>query len=667
MDNKFVNEVEKMVNEQQRFVRIRDRTRYRHNLGIIANYNMDARHALVLVVPRELIAVRGRRRRLAAPPALKMDYFVEGEEGHSSDRALLTSDGIRNLDSVSSDGQYLSGLEVRRVDVDKLVYHDIHPAAHELDLFEATRDDEICKFINHARYLQIRQGEKFEVTQGPWKGFKGVVGEAIVTEPTLSVRLKGRYCWEDIEVPKEDLAHTGPQGSITTVKAGPYTGLKGKIRSYLRHTAVISPDTDAEQTIDVRVSDIQRTIDLGDEVEIMMGLLKGRSDFMLGGRGKSRDIPRRPGLRRRQGSTTGYRQDGEILVVSRMRRSHMFPQVSIPFACIRTPPDTRNARIMAQSSQSGPTPFQLPPNTWNSQDSQAMYTGDPFRGLEVVIVDHALKGYEGHIVGSRLVNPYIIDNPNGGDDQSTEDTEDAAILEFEVNKLNHITSYTTRLSARHLQEKYSSKLPIMEAIHLPHIFAVPRQPDCPRYPAAYGNDPCDGDSTWEGATHEYTSDLDVTFAAHDRFTRHWLRNPVMMHKKFQILILDTLFDDGSYRTDNAVSGYTVVTEAVDRWAERVFVKMGEQRNLSTKKILLKKIIPDNLFLRHGERVIVIGADVVSNDQIIGMAGWVNESPYSLDEGVQLVALAEPPGFAYVPEVNLCRTGAPALWKGDVYN
>ncbi|KAF9494453.1 hypothetical protein BDN71DRAFT_1563657 [Pleurotus eryngii] len=282
MDNKFVNEVEKMVNEQQRFVRIRDRTRYRHNLGIIANYNMDARHALVLVVPRELIAVRGRRRRLAAPPALKMDYFVEGEEGHSSDRALLTSDGIRNLDSVSSDGQYLSGLEVRRVDVDKLVYHDIHPAAHELDLFEATRDDEICKFVNHARYLQIRQGEKFEVTQGPWKGFKGVVGEAIVTEPTLSVRLKGRYCWEDIEVPKEDLAHTGPQGSITTVKAGPYTGLKGKIRSYLRHTAVISPDTDAEQMIDVGVSDIQRTIDLGDEVEIMMGLLKGRSGFYVG-------------------------------------------------------------------------------------------------------------------------------------------------------------------------------------------------------------------------------------------------------------------------------------------------------------------------------------------------------------------------------------------------
>lgn len=82
-----------------------------------------------------------------------------------------------------------------------------------------------------------------------------------------------------------------------------------------------------------------------------------------------------------------------------------------------------------------------------------MYTGDPFQGLEVVIVDHALKGYEGYIVGSHLVNPPIIDNPNGGADQSMEDTEDGAILEFEVNKLNHITRYTTRLSARHLQEK----------------------------------------------------------------------------------------------------------------------------------------------------------------------------------------------------------------------
>ncbi|KAF9488624.1 hypothetical protein BDN71DRAFT_1512872 [Pleurotus eryngii] len=585
---------------------------------------MDARHTLVLVVPRELIAVHGRRRRLAAPPALKMDYFVEGEEGHCSDRALLTSDGIRNLDLVSSDGQYLSGLEVRRVDVDKLMYYDIHPAAHKLDLFEATRDDEICKFVNHARYLQIRQGEKIEVTQGPWKGFKGVVGEAIVTEPTLSVWLKGRYCWEDIEVPKEDLAHMGLQGSITMVKAGPYTGLKGKIRSYLCHTAVIPPDTDAEQTIDVGVSDIQRTIDLGNKVKIMMGLLKGCSGFYVGVEEAKAEI-----YLNNPASAEGKEVPQ---VIGRM--------ISIPFACIQTPPDTRNARIMAQSSQSGPTPFQLPPNTWNSQDSQAMYTG--------------------HIVGSRLVNLYIIDNPNGGDDQSTEDTEDAAILEFEVNKLNHITSYTTRLSAQHLQEKYS-KLPIMEAIHLPPHLRRPKAtrtvPDT-QLPMAMTL--CDGDSTWEGVTHEYTSDLDVTFAAHDRFTRHWLRNPVMMHKKFQILILDTLFDDSSYQTDNVVSGYTVVTEAVDRWAEQVFVKMGEQRNLSTKKILLKKIIPDNLFLRHGEQVIVIRADVVGNDQIIGMAGWVNESPYSLDEGVQFVALAEPPGFAYVPEVRAVAVDLPQI-------
>ncbi|KAF9490511.1 hypothetical protein BDN71DRAFT_1434665 [Pleurotus eryngii] len=268
-----------------------------------------------------------------------------------------------------------------------------------------------------------------------------------------------------------------------------------------------------------------------------------------------------------------------------------------------------------------------------------------------ITVDHALKGYEGHIVGSRLVNPYIIDNPNGSDDQSTEDTEDAAILEFEVNKLNHITT-------RHLQEKYSSKLPIMEAIHLPpHLRRPKATGTVPDTQLPMAMTPCDGDSTWEGATHEYTSDLDITFAAHDRFTRHWLRNPVMMHKKFQILILDTLFDDSSYRTDNAVSGYMVVMEAVDRWAERVFVKMGEQRNLSTKKILLKKIIPDNLFLRQGERVIVIGADVVGNDQIIGMAGWVNESPYSLDEDVQFVALAEPPGFVFarLPLVSSLRT------------
>ncbi|KAF9494445.1 hypothetical protein BDN71DRAFT_1564213 [Pleurotus eryngii] len=224
------------------------------------------------------------------------------------------------------------------------------------------------------------------------------------------------------------------------------------------------------------------------------------------------------------------------------------------------------------------------------------------------------------------------------------------------------------VKAQHLQEKYSSKLPIMEVIYLPshlrHSKATRTVPDT-QLPMAMTL--CDGDSMWEGATYKYTSDCDVTFTAHDCFTCHWLRDPVMMHKKFQILILDTLFDDSSYQTDNVVSGYTVVTEVVDCWAEQVFVKMGEQRNLSTKKILLKKIILYNLFLRHGEQVIVIRVDVVSNDQIIGMAGWVNESPYSLDEGIQLVTLAEPPGFVYVPEVNLCRTGAPVLWKGDVYN
>ncbi|KAF9490702.1 hypothetical protein BDN71DRAFT_1434489 [Pleurotus eryngii] len=136
----------------------------------------------------------------------------------------------------------------------------------------------------------------------------------------------------------------------------------------------------------------------------------------------------------------------------------------------------------------------------------------------------------------------------------------------------------------------------------------------------------------------------------------------MMHKKFQILILDTLFDDGSYRTDNVVSGYTVVTEVVDRWAERVFVKMGEQRNLSTKKILLKKIIPDNLFLRHSERVIVIRADVVGNDQIIGLKALDELGCRNFRNFKCLVHLKFPsqksPGwgrFARLPLVSSLRT------------
>lgn len=139
-----------------------------------------------------------------------------------------------------------------------------------------------------------------------------------------------------------------------------------------------------------------------------------------------------------------------------------------------------------------------------------------------------------------------------------------------------------------------------------------------------------------------------------------------MYKKFQVLILETLFDDGSYRTDNAINGYTVVTKAITPWDERTLVKIGDQCLFTSKKVELKKIIPDNLELNHGERVVIIGADVEGSTHIMGLRGWVRECPYTLGAGVYLVALAEPPGYGYVSGTNLCRTGGPALWKGIYY-
>ncbi|KAF4566485.1 transcription elongation factor spt5 [Pleurotus pulmonarius] len=148
---------------------------------------------------------------------------------------------------------------------------------------------------------------------------------------------------------------------------------------------------------------------------------------------------------------------------------------------------------------------------------------------------------------------------------------------------------------------------------------------------------------------------------------HWLRNPAMMHKKFQIMLLQTLFDDGSYWTDNMVSGYTVVTEAVTPWAERIVIKTGGQNNLRQKDAELRKVIPDNLALKSGERVIVIGTDAAGSTESMGLVGLVTDSPYALNEGVHLIAFTEPPGrYAYVSGFNLCRTGGPALWKGKLY-
>ncbi|KAF9488720.1 hypothetical protein BDN71DRAFT_1512799 [Pleurotus eryngii] len=471
LDISPVNKVEKAADEWQRFVRIRDCTRYRNQLAIIGGYVMDAREALVLVVP-----CAGTSRCFAAPPALKRAAPFAGDLEADSP-PFLTSDSVDNLQSVA-EGQYLSGLEVRRIDVSKLVYRDIHPAAHELDLFEATQHDKICGLVRNARNLQIRQGEKFE----------------------------GRYSWEDIEVPRSDLVSTGSKGCATTVKAGPYSGLNGRIYEYVGEDMVIvSPDAGEEQIVDVRVSDIQRTVDPGDEVEIMMGRLKGHSGFYV---------------------STDDEAKARIYLPS---TSHG-RMVSIPFSCIRTPPDARNVHLTAQWSQSGIAPSEFLPNPRSVWDSESIHTGDPFRGLQVFIVDHPLRGYEGYIVGSRLVK-LIAD----GDDE---------IFKFEVNKLNHITSYTTCISAKYLQEKHSG-IPIMEAIHLPpQILHQQAQAQASTIvqgtPPPIGMTPhsVDSESTWQAVAYEYT--CGEMFTTHDRSLSHWLRNPVMMHKKFQILVLQTL-------------------------------------------------------------------------------------------------------------------------------
>lgn len=142
----------------------------------------------------------------------------------------------------------------------------------------------------------------------------------------------------------------------------------------------------------------------------------------------------------------------------------------------------------------------------------------------------------------------------------------------------------------------------------------------------------------------------------------------MLHKKFQILVLQTHFDDGSYRTDNAISGYTVVTEALAPWVERIVVKTGNQDNLRERYAELEKVIPDNLELKSGERVIVIGSDAGGSTQSMGLNGIITDSLYALNEGVHLIALDGPPGsYVYVSGFNLCRTGGPALWKGKHYN
>ncbi|KAF7422284.1 hypothetical protein PC9H_010440 [Pleurotus ostreatus] len=273
-----------------------------------------------------------------------------------------------------------------------------------------------------------------------------------------------------------------------------------------------------------------------------------------------------------------------------------------------------------------------------NHDLESLYTGDPFRGLQVLIVDHPLRGYEGYIVGSRLVKP-VVD----GDDEA---------FEFEVNKLNHITHYTTCISAKYLQEKHSG-IPLMEAIHLPpQILHQQTQGGTvlPGTPPPIGMTPRshDSESTWQEVAYKYTRG--------EIFANHWLRNPVMMHKKFQIMVLQTLIDDRSYRTDNMISGYTVVTEAVTPWAERIVVKTGNQNNLRQKDAELRKVIPDNLALKSGERVIVIGTDAAGSTKSMGLVGLVTDSPYALKEGVHLIVFTEPPGrYAYVSGFNLLKT------------
>jgi transcription elongation factor len=146
------------------WVRLGCRGRYRGDLGLVKEVNLDHGSALVALVPR--IRMTRKRDRQNRPKSALFDVkAVQDEYGFSTVEK-------RNTGWLFGGKFYLSGLLELDIQLDLL--SDVVPTETELDLFRQTRDQTVVSAANN-RSVPLRISDTMAVITGPLQGFVGRV------------------------------------------------------------------------------------------------------------------------------------------------------------------------------------------------------------------------------------------------------------------------------------------------------------------------------------------------------------------------------------------------------------------------------------------------------------------------------------------------------------
>ncbi|KAJ8516335.1 hypothetical protein ONZ45_g6349 [Pleurotus djamor] len=224
------------------------------------------------------------------------------------------------------------------------------------------------------------------------------------------------------------------------------------------------------------------------------------------------------------------------------------------------------------------------PQSWswatpsNDITMASMYTVDPFKGMQVLIVNHPqYKGCEGYVVGSYSRVSEITDD---------------SILFLNVNPFIRHTVFTIPMTEDQLREK-GSGLPITQAIRLPRRLLA--KVSIPPIPERYSTPPLiltEGETLWgsmdiaKGGSSSASADqvAQAPRPSPSKGTKaeklHWLLDARFKLRKLELIITNTLETEGmtSYRNGRyeGRTGHAVITADLKHDDEPILIKVGTE-------------------------------------------------------------------------------------------
>jgi len=150
------------------WVRIKCKSRYRHDLGLVEDVSQELGSAGVRLVPRISLSRKHDRKR-RTKPALFDAVAVKDRYGANAVQK-------QNRAWVFQDNIYQDGLLFRDYPLRQLSDHCVNAAQEELDLFRQTRIEWIVKAID-SMTVPIRLSDRIQVVAGAHRGLWGYVSD----------------------------------------------------------------------------------------------------------------------------------------------------------------------------------------------------------------------------------------------------------------------------------------------------------------------------------------------------------------------------------------------------------------------------------------------------------------------------------------------------------